>query len=204
MSIFKRREIPMALYIGAMVFLLFAYYTDIGTNYAADVRQWGIQISTFAVLVGVFMLFKFHITKIMRRQTDWIYSIVIFAFFFFYLGVQYASADLYQYVLINIYTPISYASAYGVASTTILYRGARTRSIYALLILISFVITSMFNSAIGPMIWQGFIPWGAWLKNVPNTGAMRAITIGMGIGLLAVVIRVLLGMERSYLGEISR
>jgi hypothetical protein len=43
-----------------------------------------------------------------------------------------------------------------------------------------------------------------WLKDVPNTGAMRAITIGMGVGLLAVVIRVLLGMERSYLGEISR
>jgi hypothetical protein len=42
---------------------------------------------------------------------------------------------------------------------------------------------------------------GNWLNNVPNAAVMRAITIGMGIGLIATMVRELLGKETHYLGD---
>lgn len=203
MSILKRREIPIGICVLSTVFLLISYYTNIGPGLATDLRSWMIQISTFAMFLGVVMLFRRHVNIILRRNEGWPFSVIIFIFFIFYLIVQYSSKEIYDYVLMNVYTPISYASASAVVPITIYYRGTRVRSVFSFLLVATLLITNFSNAAIGTTLFGPVITVvGGWLKNVVNTGVMRAITIGMGLGMLTVILRIFLGMETSYLGEV--
>ncbi|HPI32931.1 MAG TPA: hypothetical protein PLR32_06415, partial [candidate division Zixibacteria bacterium] len=40
-----------------------------------------------------------------------------------------------------------------------------------------------------------------WIMNAPNLAGQRAIMIGIGLGVVAMSLRIILGIERSYLGE---
>ena len=40
-----------------------------------------------------------------------------------------------------------------------------------------------------------------WIMNSPNLAGQRSIMIGIGLGVVAMSLRVILGIERTYLGE---
>ena len=53
---------------------------------------------------------------------------------------------------------------------------------------------------IGALI-SDFIPWTSqWLMAVPNLAAKRGILLGVSLGAIATSLRIIFGIERSYLG----
>ena len=40
-----------------------------------------------------------------------------------------------------------------------------------------------------------------WILDIPNTAAKRAITIGIGLGMTATAIKIIFGIERTYMGS---
>ncbi len=104
----------------------------------------------------------------------------------------------FDYILIPILATMFSLLAFFIASAA--YRSFRARNVLASLLLVAALLVMM-----------RFNPWipGAeqvarasnWLMNVPNLAAQRAIVVGVGLGMVATALKVVLGIERGYMGK---
>ena len=104
----------------------------------------------------------------------------------------------FDYVMMPILATMFSLLAFFIASAA--YRAFRARNILSSLLLVAALLVMM-----------RFNPWipgadqvaaaSSWLMNVPNLAAQRAIVIGVGLGMVATALKVVLGIERSYMGK---
>ncbi len=102
-------------------------------------------------------------------------------------------------VLIPIFATMFSLLAFFIASAA--YRAFRARNIMSsLLLLAALVVMMRFNPYFGPL--SPYLSKASnWLMNVPNLAAQRAIVIGIGLGIVATALKVILGIERGYMGK---
>jgi hypothetical protein len=109
---------------------------------------------------------------------------------------------IFLYLFENFQIPLSATMfsllAFFVASAA--FRAFRARTPEATLLLIAAVLVMIGRVPIGYYIWHGFPDLVEWIMNVPNTAAKRGILFGADLGLISMALRVLLGIERSYMG----
>ena len=98
--------------------------------------------------------------------------------------------------------------AFFVASAA--YRAFRARNKEATLLLVAAVIVMIGRVPVGSYLYH-LIPWvgsrypnflndiTSWIMNYPNTAGQRGIMIGAALGAVSMALRMLLGIERSYL-----
>ena len=90
------------------------------------------------------------------------------------------------------------------------FRAFRARTTEATLLLLAAMIVLIGNVPIGDLIWNTFLSWlplenGAsearqWILGNPNLSARRGIILGVSLGVISQAIRLILGIERSYIG----
>ena len=107
-----------------------------------------------------------------------------------------------------IYTPLQATMfsllAFFIASAA--FRAFRMRTLEAGLLLIAGVLVIIGRVPLGQFDWGiarsefGFHTIMQWIMNVPNTAAMRGIMMGAAMGVIVMGMKVILGIERSYLG----
>lgn len=115
---------------------------------------------------------------------------------------------LFKYVQVPMDATMFSLLAFFIASAA--YRAFRARTFEATLLLISALIVMMGNVPIGDYIWNtvmGETPWAdgtswarQWILDNPNLAARRGIILGVALGVISQSIRIILGIERSYLG----
>lgn len=88
--------------------------------------------------------------------------------------------------------------AFFVASAS--FRGFRAKSWPAIILLSSATIILLSRSAVGGVISEYLPAVADWIRNNPSMAARRAILIGIGLGSLTTSLRVVLGIERTWLG----
>ena len=54
---------------------------------------------------------------------------------------------------------------------------------------------------LGEYVWSGFGDIADWIMEYPNAASKRAIMIGVGLGMAATSLKLMLGIERAYLGS---
>jgi hypothetical protein len=87
--------------------------------------------------------------------------------------------------------------AFFVASAS--FRGFRARSVPATILLLTALIVLIGRVPLAEMISEYFPKVTFWIKDYPSMAARRAILIGIGLGSMATALRVILGIERTYL-----
>jgi hypothetical protein len=205
-----KRHLPIFIVFVSGVFMAFQYFVPHETSefiyeYALD---WGPIIGVFAMSLGIISLARVSWGRIRKRDQNWQYSIatlaglasILIAGFWPGAGGQRAPVVLWEYN--NFIQPLvstMYAIlAFFVASAT--YRAFRARSLMATILLLAAVVVMLRFFPLGPL--TGPVGDAAnWILNVPNLAAKRAIVIGVGLGIVATAMKVVLGIERSYLGR---
>jgi len=170
----------------------------------AILEYWQI-IFAFALLVGVVSVVKTNLIKIKRRQSRFycmviLFGIVVMPVLAIVWGIK---ADTpFMWTFENIQAPMQSTVfallAFFVASAS--FRGFRARSIPATVLLLSATIILLSRSAFGEQIWGQLPAVADWIRNNPSMSARRAILIGIGLGSLTTSLRVILGIERTWLG----
>jgi len=106
---------------------------------------------------------------------------------------------LYKYVYAPMAGTMFSLLAFFVASAA--YRAFKARTKEATLLLVAAFLVMLGRVSIGEAIWPKFGDIAGWIMNVPQTAGQRAIQIGAALGLVSSSLRILLGLEQSYLGQ---
>ena len=220
-----KRQVPLfiTLFVGAL--LIFSVFIPPMENLGEDFTLFFDIIAVFAFFLGGGNLVRIHATKLIKRKEDWGFSVVTLAAFFFVLfiglfkiGNEGIAADVtaegswFQEVFNYVYNPLQstmYALlAFFVASAS--YRAFRAKNREATLLLVAAFIILLGRTPFGLMITD-WIPdsfsilripdLAIWIMNAPNLAGQRAIIIGIGLGVVSMSLRLILGIERTYLGE---
>ncbi|MFZ1683438.1 MAG: hypothetical protein WAU88_04825 [Candidatus Zixiibacteriota bacterium] len=183
-------------------------------------------IAVFAFFLGGGNLVRIHLKGLAERKKDWGYSGVTLIGFFVMLGAGLfklgnpggiaanltADDSWYQVLFTYIMSPLNstmYALlAFFVASAS--YRAFRAKNREATILLVAAFIILLGQTAFGAML-TSWVPerfsflqipsLAIWIMATPNLAGQRAILIGIGLGVASMSLRILLGIERTYLGD---
>ncbi len=210
-----KRQLPLAMVFIFGVIMIIQYF--IPHEYSEEIGEffldWIVIIGIFALALGIWSLIKVSWAKVKNRKEAWGYPLItligLFVMVFFgfdYFRNFFNAAGLYNYMFRsffeNIVIPIQATMfsllAFFIASAA--YRAFRARSLLATLLLVAALIIMMRFWPLGP-ITVFLDDFSLWILNVLNLAAKRAIVIGVGLGMVATALKVILGIERNYLGR---
>ena len=212
-----KRQIPLALcflFGVAMIYTQFSphQYSDAVFN---EVIKWGLIITPFALVLAVVTLIQTHASRIRFRSEHWQYSFIVFIgmIVMVAVGVPFGQLNpVFVWLYDNVQVPMDATMfsllAFFIASAA--FRAFRARAFEATLLLITAMFVMMGNIPVGDLIWNELMSWTGWtdgaswlrqeILDVPNTAARRGIILGVSLGVISQSIRIILGIERSYLG----
>uniref|UniRef100_A0A7C4XFS3 Uncharacterized protein n=1 Tax=candidate division WOR-3 bacterium TaxID=2052148 RepID=A0A7C4XFS3_UNCW3 len=174
-------------------------------------------LAAFALVLGLGSLLRVHFDKIQHRRENWQYSWVLLITFFLtsiiglFGGVAGTgplptrignfSFDI-QTIYLNVEVPLG-ATMFALLSffmASAAYRSFRARSTEATLLLLAAFIVMIGILPLGNQISPHLPSFAQWIMDVPNVAGKRGIAFGIALGSLATALKILLGIERSWLG----
>lgn len=185
----------------------FAYVLAAVSLFAVNGRK--IRDSAPGWIYNVVLLVSLSVTLYIGMINDW-------------LGMGYpgfqptAEGTNFDWMFQYIYNPLSATmfslTAFFIASAS--YRAFKARSIESTLLLGTAFLVMIFRVPLGEVMWNGFVgSFGgspqrfdiSWFIDTVimggfNNAGQRAIQIASAIGLISVSLKIILGVERSYLG----
>ena len=197
-----KRTVPLLITFLTGFFLIVSFFVPHEPFGQLEQRLlvWFAIVSGFAMLLGVDSLFRAHLKRIIRarRQRQMcIRDSIGFVKFGSPFHMQSPFMFVYTYGIIPLQATMFALLAFYIASAS--YRAFRARNTVATLLLISAVIVMLGRVPIGAAISQFFPVAQEWIMDVPQLAAKRGIQIGAALGAVSMSLRILLGIERSYL-----
>ena len=203
-----KRTIPLLIVM--TLGFLFVLHVFIPSKESVEFFDWFMKwikvIGPFAIILGIGSLLMVHSNKIKRKAPNWGYSIVtivalvITTLTGFIWGIQ--EGTPYMWIFKNFNVPLGATMfsllAFYIASAA--YKAFRARSIEATVLLIAAIIVMLGRVSIGQAITHWIPDITEWILNVPNLAAKRGIMLGVGLGMTATSLKIMLGIERTYLG----
>jgi hypothetical protein len=215
-----KRRFPLILVLIFGIAGIIPYYSQhpIVQNSESFIRTDLIRIiAAFALVLGLGSLLKVHFDKIQRKRENWPYSYILIAGFLVtsiiglfggrtgegILPTSIGSFEFHTQVLFeNIIVPLGSTMfallAFFMASAS--YRAFRARSLEATLLLVTAFIVMLGLLPLGDRISHHLPPFVQWIMNVPNVASKRGIGFGIALGSIATALKIILGIERSWLG----
>ena len=210
-------SIPLLLAFVFGIFGIAIQYT--AHPWASDtkelVSQWSIIITGVVWILGAYSLTRVHVDKVTKKEPGWGYALFFFAGFGavalasvhnqgrWFWNAQVGEGSLYDWFYRGLYVSAGATvfSLLGFFIASAAVRTFRARSVEAALLLVAAIIVMLGRVPMGEVISAGYLPRvSGWLMTVPNTAARRGLLMGVSLGVIAMSLRIIFGVERTYLG----
>ncbi|MDM7915810.1 MAG: hypothetical protein ACE15D_14540 [Candidatus Eisenbacteria bacterium] len=206
-----RRQIPIVIVFVTGLLMVIQYFvpheaSEFVFTYAND---FVIVIGILALPLGIYSLMNATVRRARRDPKERFFSlttIVGFAVMVF-AGISRTSfttpgtlaSNLFQNVVVPCQATLFSMLAFYIASAA--YRAFRVRTWLASILLVTaFLIMLRIVPLPAPLSdWNSALV--RWILAVPNMAAKRAIIMGVALGAIAYSMKILLGIERGYMGK---
>lgn len=211
-----RREIPLLITALVGAIYVITFFIPALRFVETVVTDWILIIAAFAIWLGALNLMKINLDKLYRGRKDRFYALLVVISFALMAvpgligGSEYmASGSVFEWLFTAIYVPLNATMfallAFFVASAS--YRAFRARNKEATLLLLAAFFVMLGRVPVGDIL-TAWLPegwrmsqWADVIMNYPQLAGQRAIMIGIALGIVSTSLRLILGIERSYLGS---
>lgn len=215
-----KTHLPLLICALAGIFMAVQYFIPAMRPVYERVYDYLQVITAFSIVLGVASVIHRHGNRVTRkigpeqkRHKDWPFSAAALAgmLFMLYAGFRYGNdpgtlfQNLFNAILLPVQATMFALLAFYLASAA--FRAFRAKSTDAIVLLIAAVIVMIGRLDDGVMGHTASgDPYGIpslahWILDGPNLAAKRAILLGVGLGMTSTALKVVLGIERSYLGS---
>ena len=216
-----KREVPLFLTAGIGLFMILSFFVPHHfISVPADFLQnCAIIVVACGYVLGGANVLRVNLDSISKREAGWGYKVVLVVSLIvtIVIGIidgihQHGSfpgeGTQSKWIYDNLYTSMSGTMfallAFFIASAA--FRAFRIRTVEAGMLAVAALIVMLGRVPVGDVM-TGWLPeplrlstLQQWVMDNPQSSAKRAILIGAALGVMATGLRVILGIERSYLG----
>ncbi|MEO0082369.1 MAG: hypothetical protein ABIL25_08785 [candidate division WOR-3 bacterium] len=217
-----QRRLPLILVLITGIFGAIAFFVPHATVQAVDatMRNDVLRIiAAFSLVLGVGSILQHHFLKIRRRAAHWQYSwITVCALFVSAIIGLFGGIDpnrpgilpthigsfsfhmqtIYSNMMVPLAATMFSLLAFFMSSAA--YRAFRARNVEATMLLAAAFILMLGAVPLGRMIHKDLPAFAEWILAVPNTASKRGILFGVELGIFATSLKIILGIERGWLG----
>lgn len=217
-----KRTLPLvvAFLSGLVMVVAFFSQPDSLPDLLSDqLLVWASIIGGFSLLLGAVSITRVNLKAVSGKRPGWVYSLItVICVFVVGLPSMFPSSwspllgrntgSFYDWVFTNVSTPMAGTMfamlAFYIASAA--YRAFRARSAEATLLLLTASIVMLWRVPMGEAFLNGIshhIPAfiNTYIMNGINMSVQRGIIVGAALGAASMSLRILLGIERTYMGR---
>ncbi|UCD94636.1 MAG: hypothetical protein JSU69_00880 [Candidatus Zixiibacteriota bacterium] len=201
-----RTRIPLLVCLVSGIIMFAQYFSShpIAKTVYNGILEWWQIIFAFTMFVGVAAFIR-NSLKNMRRKGEAPYRVAalvgltLMPLLALIGGTKFGSPFLWAFdnMIAPMQSTVFSLLAFFVVSAS--FRGFRARTIPATILLLTALIVLIGRIPIAELISESFPKLTFWIQSYPSMAARRAILIGIGLGSMTTALRVILGIERTYL-----
>jgi hypothetical protein len=199
-------SVLVTILVGLIVLL--GYFLPVLVPIQNILLNWAVILAGVAALLGVFNLISVHGDKIRRRETGFIYSVllIITLVAVFVFGMVLGPEHVSMRILVNGVILPAEAALMGLLSVSLLYAAVRLMrrrpDLMSSVFLITVVIVLLGSASLPfgdiPVLGSLVRPW---ITEVLALGGARGILMGVALGTLMTGLRILFAVDRPYGGK---
>ena len=216
-----KREVPLFLTGTIGLFMILSFFVPHHwVSVPADFLQaCAVIVVAFGYVLGGANVLTVNLEGISRRESGWPYKLVLVVSMVATVAIGIVDGLRHggsfpvdgtasKWIYDSIYSPMSATMfallAFFIASAA--FRAFRIRTLEAGLLAAAALIVMLGRVPVGDLATRWLPDWmhlsslQQWIMDVPQNASKRAILIGAALGVMATGLRVILGIERSYLG----
>ena len=200
--------VSLTMIVGFMVMIQGFFPTPVGADVYTNLGVMASIIASFFTFSGALQLFRYNIPAVTRKDHHWpvnawamFCALIMFLLCLIYGGTTHPFIDLilYRGTIRVVATTMTAAQAWICVGVLLRYTGFRNIEVAAFVLSILAVVINLtpLLSVVLPPVYS----LASWSRINVGGPASTVYQAGMALGAIVVCVRILMGMERGFLGR---